>query len=421
MLFILEDFQPLIVMNRMAEQSHFFTETLLLVISESMSTKNCTRRADSAECRSDSEALPLKLIAIASILLSGAAGVSAPLIGNRRRHRLFSTDGDLFFAAKAFAAGVILATGFVHMLPDASSALSDPCLPRRPWSRFPFSGFVSMMAALVTLLADFAGTQYYERKEERRRRAERASEGIGGVDSVFDSVSESGIVPVERVVVGVKEEVSGVHIVGMHAHSAEHAHSHVQGKGTCGRHVVGVEDGHGHGHGHGHGGRGGGEGEGVRHVVVSQILELGIVSHSVIIGLSLGVSHSPCTIRPLIAALSFHQFFEGFALGGCISQSQFSSMKTTLMACFFAATTPAGIAVGAAIASSYNNNSPRALAVEGILDSISAGILVYMSLVDLIAADFMSKKMSCNVRLQIVSYLALFLGAGMMSLLALWA
>ncbi|KAK9101302.1 hypothetical protein Scep_024732 [Stephania cephalantha] len=401
----------------MAEQSHFFTETLLQVISESMSTKNCTRRADSAECRSDSEALPLKLIAIASILLSGAAGVAAPLIGNRRRHRLFSTDGDLFFAAKAFAAGVILATGFVHMLPDASSALSDPCLPRRPWSRFPFSGFVSMMAALMTLLADFAGTQYYERKEERRRRAERASEGIGGVDSVFDSVSESGIVPVERVVVGVKEEVSGVHIVGMHAHSAEHAHSHAQGKGTCGGHVLGVEE----GHGHGHGGRGGGDGEGVRHVVVSQILELGIVSHSVIIGLSLGVSHSPCTIRPLIAALSFHQFFEGFALGGCISQSQFSSMKTTLMACFFAGTTPAGIAVGAAIASSYNNNSPRALAVEGILDSISAGILVYMSLVDLIAADFMSKKMSCNVRLQIVSYLALFLGAGMMSSLALWA
>jgi len=49
-------------------------------------------------------------------------------------------------------------------------------------------------------------------------------------------------------------------------------------------------------------------------------LELGIVAHSVIIGIALGVSNSPCTIRPLLAALSFHQFFEGFALGGCISQ-----------------------------------------------------------------------------------------------------
>lgn len=54
--------------------------------------------------------------------------------------------------------------------------------------------------------------------------------------------------------------------------------------------------------------------------ILDKILEMGIVSHSVIIGLSLGVSQSPCTIKPLVAALSFHQFFEGFALGGCISE-----------------------------------------------------------------------------------------------------
>ncbi|KAL2620473.1 hypothetical protein R1flu_000678 [Riccia fluitans] len=44
------------------------------------------------------------------------------------------------------------------------------------------------------------------------------------------------------------------------------------------------------------------------------------IAHSVIIGVSLGVSNSSCTIRPLFGALCFHQFFEGFALGGCISQ-----------------------------------------------------------------------------------------------------
>ncbi|KAL0311877.1 UNVERIFIED_CONTAM: Zinc transporter 4, chloroplastic [Sesamum radiatum] len=151
------------------------------------------------------------------------------------------------------------------------------------------------------------------------------------------------------------------------------------------------------------------------------VLELGIVSHSVIIGLSLGVSHSPCTIRPLIGALSFHQFFEGFALGGCISQAQFRSLHSTLMACFFALTTPIGISVGIGVSSIYNADSPRALIIEGIFDSISAGILVYMALVDLIAADFLSKRMSCNLRLQVVSYFALFLGAALMSSLAVWA
>lgn len=51
-----------------------------------------------------------------------------------------------------------------------------------------------------------------------------------------------------------------------------------------------------------------------------QVLELGIVVHSVIIGISLGASQSPATIKPLLVALSFHQFFEGMGLGGCISQ-----------------------------------------------------------------------------------------------------
>jgi hypothetical protein len=51
-----------------------------------------------------------------------------------------------------------------------------------------------------------------------------------------------------------------------------------------------------------------------------QVLELGIVVHSVIIGISLGASEEPGTIKPLVVALSFHQMFEGMGLGGCIVQ-----------------------------------------------------------------------------------------------------
>ncbi|KAF5938409.1 hypothetical protein HYC85_022668 [Camellia sinensis] len=274
-----------------------------------------------------------------------------------------------------------------------------------------------MMSALATLLVDFVGTQYYERKQEKQKAGQLAQ-----VDSVDSAVqAESGIVDVERngKVFG-EEEGGGIHIVGIHAHAAHHRHNHPHGQDACEGNVrEHSHDSHVHSHSHGFGD--GDEEGGARHVVVSQVLELGIVSHSIIIGLSLGVSQSPCTIRPLIAALSFHQFFEGFALGGCISQAQFRTLHTTLMACFFAFTTPMGIAIGTGISSFYNPDSPRALIIEGTLDSISAGILVYMALVDLIAADFLSKRMSCNVRLQVVSYFALFLGAGLMSLLAIWA
>lgn len=62
------------------------------------------------------------------------------------------------------------------------------------------------------------------------------------------------------------------------------------------------------------------------------MLELGIVVHSVIIGISLGASEDPKTIRPLIAALTFHQFFEGMGLGGSISQVlQFSLFFCSLI------------------------------------------------------------------------------------------
>lgn len=54
--------------------------------------------------------------------------------------------------------------------------------------------------------------------------------------------------------------------------------------------------------------------------MIVQVLELGILVHSVIIGVSLGASLRPSSIRPLVGALSFHQFFEGIGLGGCIVQ-----------------------------------------------------------------------------------------------------
>ncbi|KAF3775647.1 hypothetical protein EJ110_NYTH49935 [Nymphaea thermarum] len=60
------------------------------------------------------------------------------------------------------------------------------------------------------------------------------------------------------------------------------------------------------------------------------------------------------------------------------------------MALFFSLTTPVGITIGIGISSTYKENSPTALIVEGVFSSTSAGILIYMALVDLLAADFMA-------------------------------
>eukprot|EP00253_Pinus_taeda_P027052 PITA_27052 len=302
-------------------------------------------------CRNKTEALHLKIGALASILVASTIGVCLPVLG--RSFSALRPDKNIFFIIKAFAAGVILATGFVHVLPDAFDSLTSECLSTNPWGNFPFAGFIAMMSAVCTLMVDALATGYYERSHFRNQN--KGNEGTVPGDG-NDPEHENHL----------------------------HAHSHAT-------------------HGHAHGSNTRDEDSTIRYRVIAQVLELGIVAHSLIIGISLGASESPCTIRPLVAALSFHQFFEGMGLGGCIVQAGFKnkSAAVILMTFFFAVTTPFGIALGIGISSVYIENSPTAL---------------------ILAADFInSSRMKKNGALQLCSYIALLLGAGAMSLIAKWA
>lgn len=94
------------------------------------------------------------------------------------------------------------------------------------------------------------------------------------------------------------------------------------------------------------------------------------------------------------------------------------------MCIMFSVTTPMGIVLGMMVfyMTGYDDNNPNALILEGLLGSLSSGILVYMALVDLIAVDFFQNKtMSSSPRLKKACYIALVLGSASMSVLALWA
>ncbi|KAG0467524.1 hypothetical protein HPP92_019104 [Vanilla planifolia] len=312
-----------------------------------------------------SRAIPIKLIAIFSILITGAFGVTIPTLSNFLP--ALRPGRKLFFTIKAFASGVILATGFIHILPEAFASLTSPCLSPTPWRSFPLASFIAMLSAIATLMVDTIATAYFSR-------------------------SHDGAVTDEEKVVGMDGCTS---LAELHTHAT-------------------------HGHAHGIVAEGGGE-DLIRHRVVAQVLELGIVVHSMIIGISLGASDNPSIIKPLVIAICFHQFFEGMGLGGCTVQAQFKLRSIVTIILFFSLTTPIGIAVGIGISSVYNKNSPTALIVEGVMDSIAAGILIYMALVDLLAADFMNPKVQNNGKLQLLINVCLLLGAGLMSVLAKWA
>ncbi|KAE8654115.1 Zinc transporter 5 [Hibiscus syriacus] len=250
---------------------------------------------------------------------------------------------------KSFAAGRILATGFVHILPNAFETLTSPCIKTSLWGKFPFSGFIAMMSAIGTLMIDAFVTGYYKRRHSSNHK---------------------------QVDPGDEEHAGHVHI---HTH-ATHGHAHGSADSRSDQDLLVTQL--------------------IRQHIISQVLEVGIVVHSVVIGISLGASQSADTIRPLVAALSFHQFFEGMGLGGCISQAEFKSLWVAIIGTFFSLTTPLGIAIGIGVSSFYKHNTQTALIV-GVLNSASAGILVYMALVDLLAADFMNLRLQSNATLQL--------------------
>ena len=179
--------------------------------------------AEGAGCRDDAAALRLKWVAMAAILVAGVIGVGLPLAGRKRR--AVRTGSAVFVAAKAFAAGVILATGFVHMLHDSEHALSNPCLPAAPWRRFPFPGFVAMLAALATLVLDVLVTRFYESKH----RAEVARVKADAVAALAASTSASDE-DITVITVAVDEHTAPL----LQAHSHSHGHDLVQPEGREG-------------------------------------------------------------------------------------------------------------------------------------------------------------------------------------------
>ncbi|XP_043688934.1 fe(2+) transport protein 1-like [Telopea speciosissima] len=313
------------------------------------------------ECYDKPEAQKLKIIAFIAILITSMIGVSLPLIS--RSVPALQPDRDLFVLVRAFASGVILATGYMHVLPDSFDCLRSPCLPEHPWKKFPFTTFVAMLSAVMTLMIDSFAMTFYK-KVNSNGRVETSSRNIVSDDDSCKSGHYHAIGTIEE------EEPSE---------------------------------------------------QLLRNRIVAQVLELGIVVHSVVIGLSLGASQNPCTIKPLVAALCFHQLFEGMGLGGCILQAEYGNKMKAIMVFFFSTTTPFGIALGIGLSNVYSDNSPTSLIVVGLLNACSAGLLNYMALVDLLAADFLGPKLQSSIKLQMLAYLAVLLGAGGMSVMAKWA
>ncbi|CAG8613193.1 3280_t:CDS:2 [Ambispora leptoticha] len=315
--------------------------------------------------------LGLHVGALFIILATSSFGAFVPVIA--KKYPSFRIPQIAFMIAKHFGTGVILATAFIHMLPSAFGNLTNPCLPS-VWSNdyTAFAGAIAMGSALIIFIIEYFTIKTAEEYEEKHENNITPHENGSHINNEIDvRIDEKSHDPQQR-----------------------HHHGHMMLINDRAK-TIGIV-----------------------------ILEAGICFHSVIIGMALSVSTGSDFIS-LLCALVFHQMFEGLGLGARIAELSFPSrsLRPWLMSLAYGTTTPIGIAIGIGVRYSYDPQSETAIIVQGVLDSISAGILLYAAMVELLAADFIADKSirkSSNSN-QAFAFTLLLLGAGGMALIGRWA
>lgn len=154
------------------------------------------------------------------------------------------------------------------------------------------------------------------------------------------------------------------------------------------------------------------------------ILEFGVIFHSIFIGLTLAVAGEEFVI--LYIVLVFHQTFEGLGLGSRLGTMEWPASKAWMpwaLGAAYGITTPIAIAIGLGVRETFVPGSITYLMINGIFDSISAGILIYTGLVELMAHEFMfNAEMRRGSMTKVLSaFGCMCLGAGLMALLGKWA
>lgn len=183
------------------------------------------------------------------------------------------------------------------------------------------------------------------------------------------------------------------------------------------------------------------------------------------IGLTLVVAGDSFFITLFIVIL-FHQMFEGIALGSRIadirqpepsttttnepplpsanpkaevgssgnssssvvrsssSSNGLSLSKKLLMAAVFGITTPLGMAIGIGVLQRFNGQNPGTLIAIGTLDAVSAGVLLWVGIVEMWAHDWVSKDgelVNAGAVQTVCASVGLFAGMALMSFLGKWA
>ncbi|KAJ7148397.1 ZIP-like iron-zinc transporter [Mycena crocata] len=324
--------------------------------------------------------LGLRVASVFIVLVCAMTGTLFPVLA--RRSKWLHVPKAVFDFAKYFGSGVIIATAFIHLLSPGLDALSSPCLSPE-WSEYPYALALCLLSIFSIFILELIAFRWGTAKLEK---------------------------------IGHRHDPHG-HYTGSHAaHGPEGAQTPPKEHETASD----VEE---QRHHHHHGELSHLDDSASAQIVGIAILEFGVLLHSVLIGLTLAVDQG---FKILFVVVVFHQTFEGLGLGSRLAFIRLApryNYVPVLAAIVYGLSTPVGIAVGLAVRATYNPGSATASIVSGVLDSLSAGILIYTGLVELLAHEFLFNKEMMNSSNGKLAYAlgTMFLGCAVMALLGKWA
>lgn len=335
--------------------------------------------------------LGARISSVFVVLVASSFGALFPILSSR--YSFIKLPGWCFFIAKFFGSGVIVATAFIHLLEPASDALGNDCLGHA-WGVYPYAYGICLVVLFIIFFIELVAFRYVDKKLE--------SAG-GHSHSHFGDTSAY-----VRNTTDTDEEVKlSLGADGENPYPKQFSQADEQIDANTSDDDVD------------------GEGNFYAQLTAVFVLEFGIIFHSVFVGLSLATADDE--FKTLYPVIVFHQLFEGLGLGTRIAATPWPKNKRWtpwLLAIAYGLCTPISIAIGLGVRKSYSEDSHTALIVNGIFDSISAGILLYTGLVELMAHEFLFTdefKGDAGFKRMLWAYAIMVVGAGLMALLGRWA
>ncbi|KKA26521.1 hypothetical protein TD95_004838 [Thielaviopsis punctulata] len=351
--------------------------------------KHMVHRRGDDSCATDVSKLShhsLRIAAIFIILCSSLLGALLPLFLGRIS-TLFSPK-KFFFVFKFVGTGVIISTAYMHLLSPAVEALHSECLASQ-LGDYDWAFFIALFTILLMLFVEMVANHFSDSIVRKMTGSADHSHSAGN-DAVTSSISdvEPGH---EKTAVSTPATADISYLPHSHGHGP-----HIQSHGTVSNALFAGQ------------------------IIGILILEFGVIFHSVFIGLVLSTTDE---VVVLTIVLVFHQLMEGLGVGSRLAAVDWPAGRSWwpyLLSLMYAVSTPIGIAAG--LAARPNNGNTQTL-INGIFDSISAGILMYTGLVELLAHEFMfNEEMNKSpFRVKMSALACVLFGAGVMSLIANWA